>query len=150
MGARKSRIAGSSPRMRGKPGLGRLRPGRAGLIPAHAGKTLRPTALSSSSGAHPRACGENWGEVSGDVGFSGSSPRMRGKLRCFPRAGPIAGLIPAHAGKTRLPIFSTLKGWAHPRACGENFPGARLTRLGVGSSPRMRGKRPAEPLHQGC
>ena len=53
-----------------------------------------------SAWAHPRAGGENTGELSGTFYQDGSSPRWRGKLCGFPRAGPIAGLIPALAGKT--------------------------------------------------
>ena len=140
MGARKSRIAGSSPRMRGKPGLGRLRPGRAGLIPAHAGKTLRPTALSSSSGAHPRACGENPKPSRLPCLPHGSSPRMRGKPRNRIRRLVRTGLIPAHAGKTCLIALRLESDRAHPRACGENNLLQERMKTVQGSSPRMRGK----------
>ena len=91
----------------------------------------------------------------------GSSPRMRGK-RQFACLNIITeGLIPAHAGKTKSPSTQSVKGRAHPRACGENVawcgihararahPRAcgenhrRTARNGIagGSSPRMRGKR---------
>ena len=50
---------GSSPRVRGKHGpAGEAHLG-SGLIPARAGKTQARRAESSSSRAHPRACGEN-------------------------------------------------------------------------------------------
>ena len=54
-----ARIAGSSPRVRGKlhqvaPPLARVR-----LIPARAGKTGGGRARCTASRAHPRACGEN-------------------------------------------------------------------------------------------
>ena len=52
-------VKGSSPRMRGKPGLepGSVPLGR--LIPAHAGKTWHVVGCSGWNRAHPRACGEN-------------------------------------------------------------------------------------------
>ena len=71
-----------------------------GLIPAHAGKTLRPWWRRGSRGDHPRSRGEN--KVEGLVGVAdlGSSPLTRGKPdnRRLQVAG--RGLIPAHAGKT--------------------------------------------------
>ena len=82
--AGKSRISvhftGSSPRVRGK----QLADGQTGtarrLIPACAGKTIRPGSNRRRAWAHPRVCGEN-GRGAGDVyAAEGSSPRVRGKL----------------------------------------------------------------------
>ena len=71
------------------------------LIPAHAGKTTRWCAAWLSSPAHPRSRGENAaGGLAGRAG-SGSSPLTRGKLDIIPEVGPVVGLIPAHAGKTK-------------------------------------------------
>ena len=71
---------GSSPRMRGKHWMAARMTSTTGLIPAHAGKTMRETLSSPAEWAHPRACGEN-GETIGQAGCpAGSSPRMRGKL----------------------------------------------------------------------
>ena len=50
---------GSSPRMRGKRIRGRRRGRLPGLIPAHAGKTLKTVTRRRPPAAHPRACGEN-------------------------------------------------------------------------------------------
>mgnify|MGYP001016787376 CR=1 FL=1 len=52
-------LAGSSPRMRGKPmwEAGTSEP--SGLIPAYAGKTRRGSPEAPLRGAHPRVCGEN-------------------------------------------------------------------------------------------
>ena len=71
----------------------------------------------------------------------GSSPRVRGKH--LPLADSIRkpGLIPARAGKTPLSVPRAARGWAHPRACGENDRAAPLDDEGQGSSPRVRGKR---------
>ena len=134
------RLQGSSPRMRGKPrgracGLPRRR-----LIPAHAGKTPTSRDHGRQSPAHPRACGEN-DQLSGHLRrVRGSSPRMRGKLPDGHNHVFHAGLIPAHAGKTKNVSNTQVKIRAHPRACGENSPvqGQRVPVLG--SSPRMRGK----------
>ena len=56
---------GSSPRMRGKRGPPFVKVGRAGLIPAYAGKTTAYARRSALAAAHPRVCGEN---VAWDVG----------------------------------------------------------------------------------
>ena len=131
---------GSSPRMRGKPWWSGSSGYLMGLIPAHAGKTIALYGEKIAQAAHPRACGENFGQLAGDFASQGSSPRMRGK----PAAGQLEAargrLIPAHAGKTRSTGASGSGLQAHPRACGENFWGFAVVTNPVGSSPRMRGK----------
>ena len=93
-------LAGSSPLTRGK------RDARAeflvgsGLIPAHAGKTMRPSRPTDPRGAHPRSRGENEVERMTGEKPAGSSPLTRGK-HGRPGVGVLRpGLIPAHAGKT--------------------------------------------------
>ena len=133
--------AGSSPRMRGKRHSRVKQLASLGLIPAHAGKTRPLEASVVTCGAHPRACGEN---ASAEKPFeyrSGSSPRMRGKLEVAPSNACSAGLIPAHAGKTRAAVRESWKSRAHPRACGENPIPSLIAASVAGSSPRMRGKR---------
>ena len=96
-------LNGSSPRMRGKLcelGYTRL---VCGLIPAHAGKTVKVATHFMLHRAHPRACGENPPDSNSSHPISGSSPRMRGKLLCVSSHSRATGLIPAHAGKT-LPV----------------------------------------------
>ena len=70
----------------------------------------------------------------------GSSPLTRGKLPLDPPPVRMGGLIPAHAGKTRLSPIHRMGSPAHPRSRGENNPlvytGATLS----GSSPLTRGK----------
>ena len=91
---------GSSPLTRGKRWWsceGLLAPG---LIPAHAGKTIRFRRRAHSPEAHPRSRGEN--QPSG-ARFSvvwGSSPLTRGKPSTAQADWGKWGLIPAHAGKT--------------------------------------------------
>ena len=110
------------------------------LIPAHAGKTSRRFARSVITWAHPRACGENILAVISSPSGVGSSPRMRGKRAKRLMAGMPTGLIPAHAGKTVLPLGAKLLARAHPRACGENHADIFKGVCEIGSSPRMRGK----------
>ena len=85
-------VSGSSPRMRGKRSVGRIRADRRRIIPAHAGQTCRPIWLRRKSPDHPRACGANRSRMSRPGWRSGSSPRMRGKQSDFMRkllsAGP--------------------------------------------------------------
>ena len=134
---------GSSPRMRGKlPNPNRLRRLH-GFIPAHAGKTTASTSRPRPARVHPRACGEN--EPVGDLaqGRRGSSPRMRGKPRHLVAGQRGERFIPAHAGKTRVGARRPVGAPVHPRACGENCFAVDEAGLWLGSSPRMRGKRPA-------
>ena len=126
--------------MRGKQNSFHMDANGIGLIPAHAGKTGLGGLAATLTGAHPRACGEN-GVVSGDAWPStGSSPRMRGKLRATLENVADERLIPAHAGKTISFAGSCAPPRAHPRACGENALPAFHRYDMTGSSPRMRGK----------
>ena len=111
------------------------------LIPAHAGKTSLRSRPPRQKRAHPRACGENLSASQLLREGTGSSPRMRGKPPAARRKWVGVGLIPAHAGKTRLLATVATHGQAHPRACGENFSSRFDISVSEGSSPRMRGKR---------
>ena len=55
-----SSFAGSSPLTRGKHSRARLSSLVAGLIPAHAGKTMRLSQQGLITRAHPRSRGENF------------------------------------------------------------------------------------------
>ena len=121
--ARMSRAAptgGSSPLTRGKPRTRHTQHVPRGLIPAHAGKTLRRPLAARVTAAHPRSRGENNG-LSSVAGYvNGSSPLTRGKpVTTLPGAVGLR-LIPAHAGKTRTPAQACGSPWAHPRSRGEN------------------------------
>ena len=111
------------------------------LIPARAGKTRGGSPTATVSTAHPRACGENDTGGGASLIAPGSSPRVRGKRARGPPQGPLAGLIPARAGKTWSAGGPATRWRAHPRACGENHPGVLLVGGRPGSSPRVRGKR---------
>ena len=114
--------SGSSPLTRGKREC-QHRPGeRAGLIPAHAGKSPPRRQGGTQAAAHPRSRGENACSRPARRAGRGSSPLTRGKLHLRREAITGHGLIPAHAGKT----------WR-----------MSSTRSSVrGSSPLTRGKRP--------
>ena len=112
-----------------------------GLIPACAGKTPSSRSSYRCFGAHPRVCGENVCDGSGQCRGPGSSPRVRGKQfqgNLFP---PDVRLIPACAGKTSVGLYIPHVRTAHPRVCGENSPRCRRLSGRSGSSPRVRGKR---------
>ena len=131
---------GSSPLTRGKRSelLQARRGGR--LIPAHAGKTSRGIERRLRNRAHPRSRGENERPRSLTRTGPGSSPLTRGKRRDTARGCARAGLIPAHAGKTRSTRTDPPGMRAHPRSRGENvFGELEANRLG-GSSPLTRGK----------
>ena len=119
--ARKSvAVLGSSPLTRGKrpPGSPIMR--IHGLIPAHAGKTLRRSARSRSGWAHPRSRGENTPAARLPATSTGSSPLTRGKRR----------------GRPCRPQRRV----AHPRSRGENYIPWPITVPLMGSSPLTRGK----------
>ena len=139
---------GSSPRVRGKPGAGRVGQGLGRLIPARAGKTGKSMLLAVPVGAHPRACGENGRPGSRRRRAVGSSPRVRGKRMVWPSKTATPRLIPARAGKTPCSVTSTWVPGAHPRACGENPRIPCPVRAQDGSSPRVRGKRIGGPHAQ--
>ena len=136
------RTPGLSPLTRGKP-CGEGTPCvLEGLIPTHAGKTIRRAFRGRRSGAHPHSCGENMvsdGKVSLE---DGSSPLTRGKPGVHNPEGAARGLIPAHAGKTRPCSSRPLTSRAHPRSRGENVAQTLGPGSLKGSSPLTRGKPP--------
>ena len=110
-----------------------------GIIPAHAELTHLRLSTSQATRDHPRACGaHNLYCLKCDIS-KGSSPRMRGS----PTADRIhmvqLGIIPAHAGLTRVKRTTRQKRRDHPRACGAHMHGAPGSGKSMGSSPRMRG-----------
>ena len=132
---------GSSPLTRGKHVEVGHGPEGHGLIPAHAGKTDRSHAGDLLAGAHPRSRGENRRSWRICSMILGSSPLTRGKLLGVQQSLDLAGLIPAHAGKTSAPPSPPGSAPAHPRSRGENAPGAPERSGADGSSPLTRGKR---------
>ena len=132
---------GSSPLTRGKQLDAASVPNKVGLIPAHAGKTRRTVRRGASAWAHPRSRGENQPVVQPGRLSRGSSPLTRGKPAGRAAGQAVAGLIPAHAGKTSSQRRSPTMRRAHPRSRGENGHGRREHLRPRGSSPLTRGKR---------
>ena len=142
---------GSSPLTRGKQRRRQVRAQRAGLIPAHAGKTIPLRGRAPLPRAHPRSRGENSTSARKAPIKTGSSPLTRGKLRAHRVPETRLGLIPAHAGKTTHAVATSGSRRAHPRSRGENWtvrsPVSRLR----GSSPLTRGKLGDGTIHgHGC
>ena len=111
-----------------------------GLIPAHVGKTACATSCSGSWWAHPRSRGENTNVYRLNIGCDGSSPLTWGKLAGHHDHHRIAGLIPAHVGKTAASAASEKWAQAHPRSRGENARSWRTCSRSLGSSPLTWGK----------
>ena len=115
---------GSSPRMRGAQRHEPFHLQRGGIIPADAGSTVR----ARPNLGRPR----------------GSSPRMRG-ARCGGRDRvAVCRIIPADAGSTRVRLSCPGGCRDHPRGCGEHMAWMSISRMILGSSPRMRGA-PVQP-----
>ena len=114
---------------------------RVRLIPAHAGKTTPRHATTSVARAHPRSRGENVRVGANRFNGPGSSPLTRGKHDPERAVLVEHGLIPAHAGKTRLSPLAASTAGAHPRSRGENGMSRGVLLFVAGSSPLTRGKR---------
>ena len=110
------------------------------IIPAHAGQTCGRRGRCRLRPDHPRACGANTWYAGFGTRFTGSSPRMRGKLVHRATRRLSDRIIPAHAGQTTQARRRTLSLSDHPRACGANLQPGREGEADAGSSPRMRGK----------
>ena len=131
---------GSSPLTRGKHARHAGERHARGLIPAHAGKTNYARGIARVVVAHPRSRGENRprGRITSTP--SGSSPLTRGKRTWSPWTSFVAGLIPAHAGKTPARRSQPPHPGAHPRSRGENSHSGYTKAPTPGSSPLTRGK----------
>ena len=130
---------GSSPRIRGAPVIPENRPPVPRIIPADAGSTQFQTVNRQPDWDHPRGCGEHtlvWLVLRPG---RGSSPRMRGALRIGGMGQRERWIIPADAGSTSGFTFGSTRFEDHPRGCGEHTTMFRPFRVGLGSSPRMRG-----------
>ena len=110
------------------------------ITPACAGKRTNPLHEPSMRRDHPRVCGEKSEGVKNCPAWSGSPPRVRGKVNLHFRYNVLQGITPAYAGKRcRSPAFRSMP-WDHPRVCGEKFKSENTESRKVGSPPRVRGK----------
>ena len=110
---------GLSPRGRGNHRPGGARCAAAGSIPAWAGKPSSTARLQRTAGVYPRVGGETLQTSYASVQASGLSPRGRGNHPLQRRAQPLAGSIPAWAGKPDATRGGRHRGWVYPRVGGE-------------------------------
>ena len=90
---------GSPPRMRGKGNVSHYHEQEPRITPAYAGKRNHGLARLRGYTDHPRVCGEKTRRRMAASAFSGSSPRMRGKVSDHAVIGVHHRSTPAHAGK---------------------------------------------------
>ncbi len=109
------------------------------FIPAPAGNAVRTSSVAIQMPVHPRACGERLDYLSSASVWAGSSPRLRGTLRFRYGRHGLTRFIPAPAGNAIVKVSNRGGFTVHPRACGERTSRSRMTPLGCGSSPRLRG-----------
>ena len=91
------------------------------------------------AGDHPRRCGAFREKECPCVGFSGSSPQVRGILARACHIGGALGIIPAGAGHLLPKASRSTPARDHPRRCGAFFPKRTLLLWLIGSSPQVRG-----------
>ena len=133
---------GSSPHVRGAPGLGLDACPVVGIIPACAGSTCFRAGGYACRRDHPRMCGEHSMGSCSRRGCWGSSPHVRGAPALPSTSSMVIGIIPACAGSTLETIRYQHAMWDHPRMCGEHWFGDLLRAVWAGSSPHVRGAHP--------
>ena len=138
-------MGGSSPHTRGLHPGHAARPEPVGIIPAHAGFTARCPCRVWWRGDHPRTRGVYARSDTAAAPDRGSSPHTRGLLAVHVHVAGAGGIIPAHAGFTRLPAPRSARPGDHPRTRGVYVARAFRRRATVGSSPHTRGLRESLP-----
>ena len=130
---------GSSPLTRRALVRGLRRRIRRGIIPAHAGSTVRNSTRGVTLSDHPRSRGEHlvFPRVRGKD--EGSSPLTRGALALRIRGSVKLGIIPAHAGSTMHTSSNRPRLADHPRSRGEHLWARQSMSPVMGSSPLTRG-----------
>ena len=132
-----------------------------GIIPACAGSTGHNAGYALRSRDHPRMCGEHVDPDNPESDPMGSSPHVRGALKCGFAAVPGLriipacagstgvvlmrffpnGIIPACAGSTKRLSSTEMPFRDHPRMCGEHLDAGSEQKPCPGSSPHVRGAR---------
>ena len=110
---------GSSPRVRGTEVSGRRPHGHIRFIPARAGNRRAVGPMACVHTVHPRACGEQAGNILAMFCGRGSSPRVRGTDHAQHHHQPLKRFIPARAGNRAQGQARSTAPPVHPRACGE-------------------------------
>ena len=133
--------SGPSPRGRGNRADCDGRCGRAGSIPAWAGKPRSRPSQAPSLRVHPRVGGETTCRRRRRSSTSGPSPRGRGNHQTGRAKNAAIGSIPAWAGKPSSALPLTGYTQVHPRVGGETPRSLRAKASRRGPSPRGRGNR---------
>ena len=131
---------GSSPRVRSRPSMSSaIRPYRR-IISACAEQTVTCRKPAWWATDHLRVCGADVVSAIGQVGATGSSPRVRSRPRGMPGHRRRPGIISACAEQTAPTPWGSCAAGDHLRVCGADLvpPGAGLAELG--SSPRVRSR----------
>ena len=113
-------LPGSSPHARGAREREARRVGLAGIIPACAGSTSRPSSQSRWRRDHPRMRGEHAAPCCLGGSSTGSSPHARGAQAYAAATEILKGIIPACAGSTDFDSVPSARHWDHPRMRGEH------------------------------
>ena len=121
-------MLGSPPHMRGKDGYGWHISDLKRITPAYAGKSSRVSSFLWLFWDHPRVCGEKCLQVPGFALFTGSPPRMRGKVLAAGLHNLADRITPAYAGKSESAFCAVHVLQDHPRVCGEKRAAAASTR----------------------
>ena len=139
---------GSSPRVRGTPGLAAPAARVPRFIPACAGNACSLLIVAVSRPVHPRVCGERRMTPAERASADGSSPRVRGTLRRGGDRPAMGRFIPACAGNAPIAWKRARNPPVHPRVCGERHDTPLSRQFVDGSSPRVRGTR--SPCRRGA
>ena len=115
----RSRLPGSSPRVRGTQRSPMAPLPSARFIPARAGNSLFLQVCCRRATVHPRACGELSVHSHSIFSIIGSSPRVRGTPNFTSFRDSNDRFIPARAGNSWRPTARPGSTPVHPRACGE-------------------------------
>ena len=135
-------LTGLSPHGRGKLGVGNVRRGWRGSIPARAGETFGQGGGRRRTGVYPRTGGGNYCEPFAGGAWVGLSPHGRGKPGHNDDDRRVRWSIPARAGETCNACHSQKGAEVYPRTGGGNGGNAQGRRVALGLSPHGRGKLP--------
>ena len=136
---RSSVTTGLSPRVRGSPRCPSRPSARSRPIPAGAGEPLRKRARARRARAYPRGCGGAEDRARSAGASCGLSPRVRGSQYQTDAITAYKRPIPAGAGEPVIPQYRSEAHEAYPRGCGGAYEQKRVSHVGGGLSPRVRG-----------
>ena len=133
--------SGSPPHARGRRENARPFGQWAGITPACAGKTPRPSRRVGERQDHPRMRGEDKNGSRGYRYYAGSPPHARGRRRTSFARPTTSRITPACAGKTVDALLDGFLSRDHPRMRGEDGDWVHADGVLGGSPPHARGRR---------